>query len=265
MSKKPAVELEIKIKKQMAQALRNLPKKARDFWVSEGVRIRFYRRAADWMRRGIPEIRKYASGFPDALAFVMGSGPSLARVKEPEWAKLESYFSVGMNRTPFWLQKERKIFTLPKLCYVTDRIARTDYWRDEYVEPMQKCKGKILVTEIADNIPHDWTCTSYGLPPIWDMDMGLSICAQFNKHLWLRSTIACIHLCGLLGFRKVCLLGADHGPDYFKDEPAKANVGLSAMVDFLAQKDIELINCGMESSVDSIPYVPLKEVLRGQS
>lgn len=242
-----------------------LPEEARRYWLSEASRVRWLRILLRWLHETIPALKEYAAGYPQDRAFVLGTGPSVAKVKREEWDALTKYFTVGANAFPLWLQENRNRVDLPALNLVVDlhseRNIKGKKKLDAMNEAVRAMDGKAMVDDRSDNMNHDWVTVVFGKNPDWNLEEGLAIVPQVTPVKWSRTVVACVHLCGLLGFEEIFLLGADHGADYHPNEPEQADRGWTAMSVFLLQRQIKLLNCGACSSVRVLPSRTLAKAL----
>ena len=199
-----------------------LSRGSKDYWLTEALKIRHHRLTVDWVRKGVPELTEYADSYHKGACFILGSGPSLERVKAEQWDRLGKFFTVGVNRSVWWLQKNRDINNIPALGFCMDYMLKGDHRAEYYDGPFSKMGGKRLVAMDADGIPHEWAIPHFQGAPILDLDMGVFLSVEAKEPRYSRSTMGAVWLCYLLGFKAIFLLGADHGPDYGKHEPAQA-------------------------------------------
>lgn len=215
-----------------------------------------------WLE-AIPKLEAHAAWFPREVALVICAGPSFTEVPRAMWERVieAGWFTVGVNHVPRLLQQEHDLYELPALCLWADPAEPQWQGFDEVNFALKDCNGRVLVDENAWKLHHDWLCVAFAKTPSWDLREGLTLTVDGIRLDWPRTSVMAVHLCGCLGFRKIVLLGADHGEDYRPGEVKKANEGYKVIAEFLAQRDIKLINCGARSAVKSIPTVPLDRLL----
>ena len=241
---------------------RKMKRGSKNYWMTEALKIRQHRLMVKWVRKGVPELTAYANGFHKGVAFVMGNGPSLASVKKEQWDRLAKFFTAGVNKVPYWLQKERGISHIPSLALCVDYIAKGDVRVEWFDGPFSKMSGKRLVAFDCDGIPHDWAIPHFQGDPIFDLDLGIFLTVKASDPRWSRSTAGMIWLCYMLGFKAIFLLGADHGTDYQnKYEMMAANEAYRDMRLMLNEKGVRLANVGAMSSVSSLETFRLDDVL----
>lgn len=245
------------------KAFRKLKRGTKSFWMTEALKIRHHRLTLKWIREGAPALTEYADKFYKGVAFVMGTGPSLARVKIEQWNRLAKFWSVGVNRVPWWLQKERQITNIPALGLCVDHTRKGDYRAEHFDDPFDRMDGKRLVAMDADGLPHDWATPHFNGEPVLDLNMGIFLTVQATDPRWSRCTVGAIWLCYLLGFNAIFLLGVDHGMSYQnnKYETEMANKFYGMMRSHLEEKGVRLANVGTMSSVESLETMRLDEVL----
>jgi hypothetical protein len=235
-----------------------------------------------WSRSGLPELREFAARFPRHAAFVFGTGPSIEEVTLQQWVALSDFFSVGVNFFPYWLQQAHSIYTVPKLCYNSDRRrlnrkAGAPPRADQIAEGVWKCReagGRSLCGYISYQYPHDWLIPIVSTP-MWtpgygfDLECGTPLSAS-AKIMFNRAVVAAIYVCAALGFPEIYLIGADHGPDCQvalsrdktrSERPDEVNGAYEHYRDFLAEHGVTLMQCGKRNSVKSLKYKELEEVL----
>lgn len=242
---------------------KQLPKEVRDYWFTQAVKIKYHRATVEWALRGSQEFLRYVETFRPGTAFILGTGPSIERVRKDEWIRLREYFTIGVNKTAHWLQTTRDEFEIPALCFMSDQI-RHKKSQAQFASSFRQAKGKRLVNVSADDIPHDWACHVFTGLPSWDLELGPFFqpnAGGYSK--WARSIAAAAHLAAMTGhFKMIVLIGADHGPDYFPEEPEQASAGYAALAELFREHGIELVNSSLETHVTTLPYVRLSAILQ---
>ena len=214
-----------------------------------------------WQRNDSKQVAEYAASFSKEYAFVFGTGPSIGCVSGTEWAALSRFFTVGVNDFLPLMQQELPDLAIPSLYFIADRRKMNNRIMDKWVEAIKKFKGKTLVSYTACRFPHDWQAPVFGLPSD-DIELGLAITPS-GTTIFNRSVVPMIHLCALLGFKNICLVGVDHGKDYHCDDAERAcNAFLDFQKDFLAPRKIKLWNCGEKSAITTIRPLPLRKAIK---
>ncbi len=218
-----------------------------------------------WVREAIPSLGNLTYRFSAGYAFILGTGPSIREVKDPEWAALSSYFTVGINQFSRWFQEERRSTNIPALNFFVDERRDTEddpNGSDKINEAFKRSMGKTLCGYSAWRYHHDWLVPVHGGDPQWDIEFGLFFTPMFRMN-FNRCAIAAIHLCALLGYSNICLLGIDHGQSYKDGADVEiANRGYSLMNAWLGQRNVQLIQCGGHSAVNTLRYIPLRRALK---
>ena len=233
------------------------------WWFEQNEAAQTRLRQMKWAREDVPALKAEAAKYPPRTAFIFGTGPSIEEVTPSQWTALSCFWSVGLNKFPYWLQKTHQRFDVPKLCMVMDR-KMTGPIALQIAEGMSRCEAKTLASTTAFAWVHEYDGIVFG-SPTWDMEYGLAI-TPTPKVRFNRCVAPAAHLCALLGF-DVYLVGIDHGPCYTPrpnmiQETERANLALKHyQEDFLDQRGLKLYQCGKRSSITTVPYRDLNEVL----
>lgn len=184
-----------------------------EYWFLQSVQINNRHKSLYWTRHGAVSFLEWAHGFPEAVAFVLAPGPSLAALSEEHAKEMvrKRWMSVGVNRVckegPVYADKRG---TVPSMAYLQDDIR--DVVADGF-GILREAGGKVMSSLRAQGMQQDWTVPVYGSALHEDLEFGLTCTGQVG--CWFcRSVVSMIHLLALAGYRRVVLLGVDHGEMY---------------------------------------------------
>jgi hypothetical protein len=208
-----------------------------------------------WTRTGARDLLNYASRWRGLRrAWVLGTGPSLKEVPPEAWAKIRRDFTIGVNRFPLRAEamglEPALAAPLPSLCFRVDPMKPCE--EDAALNAAYKRqRGKRLVGWKACEFKHDWCVPVRCKSPLIDLEFGLTLTVSIDS-AWNRGVIAAAHLAAQIGFREIVLLGCDHGPDYYPNEPFFAQEHWGLMRDFLAPKGFRLLQAGRCAAFNSL-------------
>ena len=235
--------------------------KDKEWWHSQDMIMQNRMSDLRWQRYDSKHVTKYAKSFSLEYAFIFGTGPSISCVEHTEWAALSRFFTIGVNDFLPIAKRELPGVNVPALYFISDPRVMDDLRMNSWVAAMRDYEGKTLVSYTACRFPHDWEAPVFGVPSK-DIEFGLAITPS-AKTKFNRSVVPMIHLCALIGFKNICLLGVDHGKDYYANDTEDAcNAFLDFQKDFLAPRKIKLWNSGEKSAITTINRLPLRKALK---
>ena len=192
------------------------PQRARAAWRHRG---------REWTVIGLEEAARRRSS--DTL-FVLGSGPSIARVSDEQWKQVARHDSFGINFSflldfvpTFHIMEDGKQAWLRRLVVEVlssrRRRLRDTVW---FVSHKQPRRG-IHPRTAPEMFPEHPTVCVYPYPPVIRLEEVRPFRAEdFQRTAVFRGTMSVVlHLALQLGYRRLVLLGVDlHTVDHFFDE-----------------------------------------------
>lgn len=262
-----------------AHLFREFSPGVQDYWAAQSDQVRTMRVIADWNNHVVPEMQEWAHGFNRESVFVLGSGPSLERVKAKHWEALsmKSRLVIGVNQATAFVRDTRGYRDVVKLatdvCFQkSGRPATETSFRvmaEHQDDGWRILTDQWLVEPPHLKAPHDWRGIFLGGMPSWRWSDGLCTTGTISDSVYERASLAAIHLAGLLMGpsdgrvvqRAVYLLGCDYGPDMGEKEPSLARRALKGMESWLGEQHISLMNVGDCFMVKDIKSVSLDRAL----